>query len=180
MTNEISQPFAGDKQRSPDDSTLVEQVLGTEQADEMRELTDDQLPESSEQAEPFGDIKLSGAEQVAAEKAESDPRMMKRGRLIEWAEGFSKDSAWVDRTFEIDVDGAVAAKFDLDLSYTQAPHMNVLRGAVVRGNLWLLSCLVVSFPRDLTVNGHIYVKPHQHHLMRDMDRKGIQYSAIEE
>jgi len=109
------QPLTPDQIRSPDDATLVEKVLGSTQADEMRELTNG----SRTSGQGKHELELSAAEQGAATKIEGEVAPNKRrAEYIKWADDIGKDIAWIDETFVFEIDGRVRVDGDLNLSDT--------------------------------------------------------------
>jgi len=108
MKNETAQPF-NNKQRRADDYELVEQVLGTQEADEMRELTSGQTREEPA-SHDLGDVDLSvtAVEQAVVNKAEFGVGAEERRRqFIAWAKELGEDEKLIDENFEFDDDGTV-------------------------------------------------------------------------
>ncbi len=113
MPQETAQPF--DKTpRSTDDPALVEQVLGTEQADDMRSLVD----ERAGAQEPGGDLDLAVGEQAGV-AAETEKTLVdiRRDQYFKWAaRKIYKGRDWVDETFTFNSDGTVVAEGNLDFA----------------------------------------------------------------
>jgi len=120
MTNETNQPFAEQPPRHPDDSQLVEKVLGSKQADEMRELTGGQAT-PDQTSEDLGQLELTKDEQAATTEAEKTIDELRRDEYIIWAENISKDKDWVDRVFTFNPDGTVVANGGLDFKMLTSP-----------------------------------------------------------
>ncbi len=114
---EQRQPFAPDKQRSPDDAILVGQVSGPQDEADMRELLGQIEPQESGQAAPEAELDLSGDETAAARKAEEEVTPeQRRQQYIEGAEEIGEGERWVDKVFVFNKNGTVIAKEDLRLS----------------------------------------------------------------
>jgi len=161
MTLETTQPFAEQPPRHPDDSQLVEKVLGTQEADEMRELTGGQAT-PDQTSEDLGQLELTKDEDAATTEAEKSNIEKRREEYTKWAKDIGEDEDFVDEVFVFHSDGTVEAPEgirlrnldlstgfpsnlvkidgDLDLSYTGFNNFDFLKRIVITGDLWLLGC----------------------------------------
>jgi len=115
MSNETKQPFDQIK-RNPDDAALVEGVLGSKAADEMKELAGT----GKKGAKPREtELSLSAEEARATkEKEEEVVPEQRRQQYYEWAEGVNRDKEWVDDMFIFQSDGKVKLEKSMDLNGT--------------------------------------------------------------
>jgi len=111
MPNETSQPLGEQPTRSDKDTELVGQVLGSEAARDMEELTgkDDTDTSSSTTA---SDLEISDAEFGATQQAERDvtPEQRKQ-EYIKWAEDIGSNKQWVNNYFHFNDDSTVEYLF---------------------------------------------------------------------
>jgi len=110
MSNETQQPFEKPTQRNSQDIELVEQVLGSQEAEDMRALTGEQVVEEKPDTDDLGDADLSvtAAEQAVVNKAEFGVNAEeRRQQFIAWAEEFDETESYVNRYFRFEDDGTV-------------------------------------------------------------------------
>jgi len=116
MSQETAQPFSKDQPRHADDSALVEQVLGSKEATEMRELAGDQvLPR-----EESGDMQLALTDDEQIATAETGVTKEERRReFIVWAESTGLERGWIDRDFVFNADGSVEVSDNLIINVNE-------------------------------------------------------------
>jgi len=159
MKNEIIQPFAEQPSRHPDDSELVEKVLGTEQADEMRALVDEKTP-SHQTSEDMGQLELNKDEDAATTEAEESFAEVRRNEYITWATAFGNEK-WVDETFIFNTDGTVVTEGDVDLCDLEIDSLPP-KLTEVNGDLDLRHNQITSLESlPSTVSGDIYLSFNQ-------------------
>jgi len=115
MPKENKQPFTGDQLRNPNDTQLVDQVLGRKAAVEMEELIGQDKPPKTESTS----LNLSEDELGAVGEAEKTETEKRRDEYVIWAEKIKKNEDWVDETFIFESDGKVRVEGDLNLSNTK-------------------------------------------------------------
>jgi len=195
MKTEISRPLTPDQPRSSDDPALVEQVLGAEQAGDMRELTGDRKQDQS--AQPT-EIETTGDEQTATHEAEKIMAEVRHDEYVEWAARHSKDEDWVDETFVFKTDGTVIAEGgvdfdelkidtlppklievggDLDLRSNQITSLEGLPSTIGK-DLHLFNIPATSIPEGLKIAGDIYLGVDQTALKADCEAKGYSVMTI--
>jgi len=115
MPNETSQPFNQTK-RSPDDAALIEGVLGSQVAKEMKELAG----AGKKGAKPKKiELSLSDDEAKATKKKEIEATPeKKRQEYVEWARKFGKDEEWIHDNFIFNNNGRVGLMKDIELDGT--------------------------------------------------------------
>jgi len=168
MTNETKQPFAEQPPRRADDSQLVERVLGTQEAGEMRELTGGKVSSHEELDDPQieipNDIIVTTAELEAI-------REHKRQEYIEWAEKIGKDDKWVGGFFDFNLDKGVVCKGNLDLSNCGASELPA--GLImVKQSLFFNSNNMVSLESmPLEVGGYLLLAHNQLISIKGLPRR---------
>jgi len=122
MPNETQQPFTDPTQRSTDDRKLVEQVLGTDAADEMAELVDGQTEsQETELGSLAAELDLSTEESGNVAEVERSEAEKRREEYVEWAKKIGKDEDWVDDIFVFNTNGTIIADGNLDLPMITTP-----------------------------------------------------------
>jgi len=120
MPNETAQPFEKPSQRNSQDIELVERVLGTKEAEEMRTLLDNPSPDKTPTIEDFSGVEMAvlADEQAAVVGVEIQLSPEKRRQqFIDWAEEFDMTESDVDQNFRFDDDGTVTMIDGRYLSY---------------------------------------------------------------
>ncbi len=180
MPQESVQPFSKDKQRSPDDATLVGQVSGPQAEADMRELLGQAEPSGPEQAMSEAELGLSGNEQSAATEAEKTTAEVRRDEYIIWAKAINKDKDWVDETFIFEKDGRVSVPGDLTLKesgITELPSSIYMIG----GNFYAYHNGIVSLDCNLeTVSGDIILGKNKLNSLKGLPEKMNGILSIEE
>jgi len=107
MPNETSQQPFDQTQRNTNDTELVGQVLGSEAAREMEELTGKEDANTTRSA-PASDLEISDTEHSATQKAEQTTTIEQRKQeYIEWADEYNLDADWIDESFKFNSNGTV-------------------------------------------------------------------------
>jgi len=112
MPNETKQPFTEQLPRKSDDPSLVEQVLGPQEAAEMRELTNTPDLKGQNEAEVLPSELAMTDEEIAINKEKTESV---RRRFVEWAKKINTDEEWVYETFIFNPNGTAIVEGDLVL-----------------------------------------------------------------
>ncbi len=152
MSQETGQTF--DKTpRSADDPALVEQVLGPQEADEMRFLVDGRDSTSVSDRSGVGLELTSNEAKAIAEEEEAPERMNEK--YVAWAKEFGKSKEWVDAMFIFKEGGVVATKNFLNLRRLDVKEFppNLIE---INGSLHLENTQITSFKNaPESVDGHL-------------------------
>jgi len=137
MPAETTSPFTDPTQRSTDDAKLVAEILGDDEAANMRAMLGDQ-PQAAQRTEVYGSLELSANEQAGVEEIESITTTpeKRRDEYYAWAEDNGLAKVWVDNNFSFKSNGTVEA-----------------------GNLSIIRVSLKSFPPNLErIRGGLDIK----------------------
>ncbi len=133
MPQETAKPFSKEPPRSSDDPALVEHVLGSREADDMRALTGGQPPEQGETPGLVEELEISGSEKQAVDTELEFTPETRREQYIAWAEeNIGMVEEWVDKVFEFDAAGMaiIHDQFWLGKDYLRNPLQDLPPGII--------------------------------------------------
>ena len=163
MPQETAKPFSKEPPRSSDDPALVEHVLGSREADDMRSLLDGSASNEEPATQSGTGLTVSANEQtMVAEVEAKTSKEQSRREFSVWAESIGMSEKLIETTFVFNPDGTVVVESDLRILYNDLltelpPGLVEVNGSVELPYNKLGS--LKNFPRK--VDGQIIINKNQ-------------------